>query len=173
VIDHLNRLPGSFRSACKSVSVFVIHQLVGTWGVPFLAYSLGTSVFRLMEFLGRTQSMRSLHWILTETPYFPVQIALGLYFGWLIGRRFGHRSMKYVWIAPFLLLMYAVIWLPTVTPELTSVLLQVRGNQSAISHYFGWGCKLRERCFDQLFVTMPFYTALSYSIGAWFAENHQ
>lgn len=150
----------------KRVLVFLIHQFVGTWGIAFFAYFLGSSIFELPSVFGRTYSMRSLHWILTETPYFPVQISLGLYFGWLLGRRFKHRSMLWVWVIPALILCYAVVAVPTLTPQATSVLVQTGG---PLSHYFGWGCQPKDRCLDQLLITMPFYVATAYSIGAWLA----
>jgi len=44
--------------------------------------------------------MRFVHWILTENPFYPVQIVAALYFGWLLGRRFQHRCMLWIWIFP-------------------------------------------------------------------------
>lgn len=150
----------------NSVLVFAFHQMLGTWGIAFFAYYLGSSIFELLGVLGRTYSMRSLHWILTETPFFPVQVILGLYFGWLLGRRFKYRAMLWVWIIPALILCYAVVAVPTLTPQATSVLAQTGG---PLSHYFGWGCQPKDRCLDQLLITMPFYVAVAYSIGAWLA----
>jgi hypothetical protein len=154
----------------KSVIIFVIHQFVGTLGIAFFAYFLGSSIFELPSLFGRTYSMRSLHWILTENPFFPVQIALGLYFGWLLGRRYKHRSMLWIWIVPALILSYAVVAVPTLTPRPRSVLAQTG---TPLSHYFGWGCQPKDRCLDQLLITMPFYVAAAYSIGAWLAFNSE
>ena len=151
------------KSRLKSVLIFVMHQLLGTWGIALFAYFLGSSVFELFGLFGRSYSMRPLHWILTETPFFPVQIALGLYFGWLLGRRLKHRSMVWVWIIPGLILCYAVVAVPNLSPEPTSVLVHSGGS---LSHYFGWGCQPKDRCLDQLLITMPSYAATAYSIGA-------
>jgi len=150
----------------KSVLLFVIHQFVGTWGIAFFAYYLGSSTLELLSALGRTYSMRPLHWILTETPFFPVQIALGLYMGWLLSRRFNHRSMLWVWIIPASILCYAVVAGATFSPFETSVLTT---SGDPLAHYFGWGCQLKYRCQDQLLITMPFYASAAYSIGAWLA----
>jgi len=155
-------------SRLKSVLIFVMHQLLGTWGIALFAYFLGSSVLELFGLFGRPYSMRPLHWILTETPFFPVQIALGLYSGWLLGRRLKHRSMLWVWILPGLVLSYALVAVPTLTPALTSVLDQSGG---PLSHYFGWGCQPKNRCLDQLLITMPFYAAVAYSLGAWLARK--
>jgi hypothetical protein len=107
--------------------------------------------------------MRPLFHILTETPYFPAQIALGFWSGWFLGKRFRHRSMTYVWVLPLLVLGYAMVAIPTLSPEFTSVLTH---QQSPFSHYFGWGCQPKNGCIDQLVTTMPFYAAASYSLGA-------
>jgi hypothetical protein len=147
----------------KSLSVFVIHQFIATWGIAISANILGTSIYGLFS---RFVSLRSVHWILTETPFFPVQIALGLFYGWMLWRRFKHHSMLWVWVIPTIILCYAVVAFPTLVPHMTSVLNQTG---SPFSHYFGWGCQPKDRCFDQLLVTMPFYTATAYSLGAMLA----
>jgi uncharacterized membrane protein YsdA (DUF1294 family) len=151
-----------------SIAIFVAHQLGGTFGVAVFAYLLGISLFQIAGLFGIVHSTRLLHHILTEIPYFPVQIVLGLWFGWVLGMRLRHQSMKYVWILPFLSLAYAVIAVSSLKPEVgyTSVL---EPQHSALSHYFGWGCQPKDHCLDQLITTMPFYAALAYSLGAWVA----
>jgi hypothetical protein len=39
--------------------------------------------------------------------------------------------------------------------------------------YFGWGCRPELRCFVQLAVTLPFYTAASYSLAAFLSRTIQ
>lgn len=153
-------------SVLLSVIEFAAHQMAGAFGVPIFAHLLGLSLFNLAGLVGREYSLRPLHYILTETPYFPVQIVLGLWFGWLLGKRFRHRSMIYAWLLPFLILSFAVVAVPSLSTEYTSVLTDP---QSRFSHYFGWGCQPKNHCFDQLIVTLPFYAATSYSIGAYLA----
>lgn len=154
----------SHQSATKTVLLFVLNQFVGTWGVGLLAYYLGDMVFESLARFDQSLSLRPLYWILTETPYFPVQIALGLYFGWMMGRRLRQKSMVWIWILPGLILLYAVLAVPTLTPRLTSVLGY---SASPLSHYFGWGCQPKNRCLDQVLITMPFYASVAYSIGGW------
>jgi hypothetical protein len=149
-----------------SMGVFAAHQLAGTFGVAVFAYLLGISLFHFIALFGKQYPMRILYHTLTETPYFPVQIVLGLWFGWLLGMRLRHRSMTYVWVLPFLVLVYAVFTIPTLTPGPTSVLAPP---QSPFSHYFGWGCQPQNHCIDQLVTTMPFYASAAYSLGAWLA----
>jgi hypothetical protein len=153
----------SWTNILTSIGIFSAHQLTGTFGVGIFAYLLGISVHDLAALLGKEYSMRPVHYILTETPYFPSQIALGLWFGWLLGRRFRHHSMIYVWVLPLLVLCFAILSVPTLTPGYTSVLTR---EQSPFSHYFGWGCQPKDHCIDQLVTTMPFYAAASYSLGA-------
>ncbi len=155
-------------SRLKAVLLFVMHQIIGTWGIAASAYFFAGLWFDLLGLLGRPYSMRPLHWILTETPFFPIQIALGLYSGWYLGRRLKHRSMIFVWLVPGLILGYAVVSFPALTLNLPSFLVS---SGDPLSHYFGWGCQPKNRCLDQLLVTMPFYTATAYSIGAWVAQK--
>jgi hypothetical protein len=157
-----------FQRGLQSICTFVIHQFIGTYGVvwlsTFLASAVGNLLTHLYGLFGHSFSMRPLYWIMTETPYFPVQIAMGLCLGWVVYRRLRHRSMLWIWVIPFAILGYALFVLP-LSPETTSVFNQ-SGIQSRLSHYFGWGCNARDRCLDQIIVTLPSYAAAAYSIGA-------
>jgi hypothetical protein len=108
---------------------------------------------------------------MAETPYFPIQIAIGTGLGWTLYRRLQHGSMLWAWVVPLLILLYAVIAIPALDPEIASVFNQSEGIPSRLSHYFGWGCQLRDRCFDQILITLPSYTAVAYSIGAALARK--
>jgi len=158
----------SAKSRFKSVLIFLVHQLISTAGVLVFASFLGTLVFEILGQVGLPIQMRFVHWILTETPYFPVQIGLGFLWGCLIGFRFKDKSMVWVWIVPALVLIYVVAAVRTITPDLTSVLGQ---SANPFSHYFGRGCQPKNRCLDQILVTMPFYSAVAYSIGGWLGRK--
>jgi hypothetical protein len=163
-ICHIQMNAILMKSRLKSVLIFLMHQLMSTAGVLVFASFLGTMVFEILGQVGLPIQMRFVHWILTETPYFPVQIGLGFFWGWLFGRRFRHRSMVWVWVVPGLLLSYVVVAVRTITPGLTSVLGQ---SANPFSHYLGRGCQPKNRCLDQILVTLPFYSAIAYSIGGW------
>jgi hypothetical protein len=122
---------------------FPFHQLLSTVGVLALA-GLLTFVF--------SPSQRA-RWILTEVPCFPVQVALAFFIGLALPRFLRHRLMKWVWVLPFLILCVSFILTP----------LPIVGR---IERFFGWGCRPELRCFVQLAVTLPFYTAASYSAAA-------
>jgi len=157
----------------KSLLAFALHQFIGTWGIAFLA---AFGVFGLFDFLAAISpwkpSMRFVHWILTENPFYPVQIVAGLYFGWMLGRRLQHRSMLWIWVLPLAILCYwfAALHLPG---ESASIFARHATVQDRLSFYFGWGCQPRAHCIVQLMITMPFYASVAYSLGALVARKTQ
>ena len=153
----------------KRLLIFLMHQFISTAGIGVLVASLAASLLQIFRAIPWHYPEHAWYQIFAYRPYFPVQAATGLYFGWLLGRRFGHRAMVWVWILPALFLCYAVVAIPTLTPEITSSLLWSGTSQSWLTHYFGWGCRMKDRCFDQVLVTQPFYSATAYAIGAWLA----
>ncbi len=135
-------------------------------GIGVLVTSLAASLLEVVRAMPWQFPEHAWYQIFTYRPYFPVQTITGLCFGWLLARRLGHRAMIWVWILPALLLCYAVVAIPTLTPHITSSLLWSGTSQSWLTHYFGWGCRMTDRCFDQVLITQPFYTATAYAIGA-------
>ena len=151
----------------KIVLTFAAHQVVGTWGVAFFAaFGLMSLLDFGLDFLGWKGSIRFAHWLLTENPFYPVQIVTGFYLGWLLSRRFHHRAMLWIWVLPLAVLCYAFLAVPILIPEWTSILARPDTFQSRLSHYFGWGCQPRAHCLDQLTITLPFYASAAYSVGA-------
>jgi hypothetical protein len=165
-----NGLHGRSRLSLMRTSVtFVLHQLASTWGVIAIASTLAALPFDIYYWISRAPSAHYYHWILTETPYFPVQIAVGLSLGWLLGYKLRHQSMLWMWILPGAILGYAVVAIPTLFPALTSQVAQP--SQTPLSHYFGWGCRPENHCIDQLAITLPFYCSVAYSIGALMSQK--
>ena len=153
----------------KSGLVFAVHQIGATEGVIWLSI-LGTfllrgSIAELHEAWAHSAFMRAVHLISSNTPFFPIQIAAGMYLGWSLYRRWGHRSMLWIWILPGVVLSYAVVAVPTFSPWSLSV------ETGPLSHYFGWGCQADYHCYDQLTFTQPFYTSVAYSLGALWASR--
>jgi hypothetical protein len=155
----------------KSFLVYVFHQFVGTWGIAFLAaFGLFASFDMLPNIANRKPSSRSAHWVLTENPFYPVQIVVGLCFGWMLGRQFNHKSMLWIWILPLAILIYAFAATPIFSSR-ASILTLPTTVQSRLSYYFGWGCQPRDHCLNQLLITLPFYASVAYSFGALLGRN--
>ena len=156
---------GTIGSWAKSGLVFVMHQIIGTEGVTWLtvlgAFLLTTTVSAVSEAWAHSALMHAIHLILKNTPFFPIQAAVGAYLGWKLYLRWMHRSMLWVWILPCVVLVYAVIAIPTFSPWSHSP-----ADTGPLSHYFGWGCRADDRCYDQLTFTEKFYTSVAYSLGA-------
>jgi hypothetical protein len=159
------------KSLTNSAFTFALHQLIGMWGIPNTAPLVFSLAFNLPFLFGHSYPQRTFYSIVSERPYFPVQIIFGFILGWLLGRTLRHRSMVWVWVLPLAILVYSLATATTLTPEWTSVLAKPGVGQSRFSHYFGWGCRPAERCLDQMLITMPFYSSLAYSAGAVLARK--
>jgi hypothetical protein len=158
-------------SRTRIVLSFVIHQFIGTWGVGITVPWMVAFGFEFLRLFGRTYPMRDSYWILTETGYFPLQIAFAIFLGWLLGRDLRRKSMLWVWVIPFAILCYAVAAVPTISPFPTPPALQAGVGQSRLWHYFAAGCRSEHRCLDQIIVIMPFYAGAAYSLGAFLAPR--
>jgi hypothetical protein len=150
-----------WRKLVQGIVLFVFQQYFSTWGIIILAASLTDYIFDLLHLFRKTLPSTTMYWILTGTPYYPIQIGLGLLLGWLIGRRVRHRAMVWVWVLPFAYLSLALIASPQWIPP----------GESRWKHYFGWGYGGMHPCFDQAVITLPFYAAAAYSVGALLARK--
>lgn len=158
-------------SRTRVIMSFGTHQFIGTWGVAVTVPWLLAFGGNFLQIFGKTFPMRDWYWILTETGYFPLQIAFAMFLGWLLGCDLRRRSMLWVWVIPFAILCYAVAAIPTISPFLTPSTMQAGIGQSRLWHYFAPGCRSEHRCLDQIIITMPFYAGAAYSIGAFFAPK--
>ena len=151
-----------WRKPVQGTLLFVFHQYFSTSGIIILAASLTAYIFDLLRLFRKPLPSTTMYWMLTGTPYYPIQISLGLLLGWLIGRRVQYRAMVWVWVLPFAYLSLALIvsaqWIPP-------------GGESRWKHYFGWGCGGMHPCFDQAAITLLFYAAAAYSVGALLARK--
>jgi hypothetical protein len=146
---------------------FVLHQLLGVWSAILIAPDVTALGFTTLRHFGKVYPSTYFYWILAGRPYFPIQVLLALFLGWVFGRNLWHRSMVWVWVLPLAILCYAFVTLPTLNPDLIPPAFQAGRGESRFSHYFGWGCGPWNHCIDQVTITLPFYTALAYSLGAW------
>lgn len=127
---------------------FLIHQALSTVGIlvgaGFLTFSL--------------ESPQNARRVLTETPYFPMQIFLAACVGFALRRRLRHPVMEWVWVLPLFALCLGF--------SITDLPFSVR-----LERFFGWGCRPELRCFDQLGLTLPFYTAAAYSLAPYISRH--
>jgi hypothetical protein len=149
----------------------VLHQFIAYFGIVILASAMTAYVFDVIRLLGKPYPSKTMYWILSGTPYFPVQIGLGLALGWMIGRRVWHWAMLWVWVLPLARLVYAIFAIPTLAPNWIPPAFQAGIGESRWKHYFGWGCGGVRPCFDQNAFTEPFYCAVAYSVGALLARK--
>ena len=157
------------KSPLKSGMTFGLHQFIGMYGIPVTAPVVFSLAFKFLWLFDHNYPRKPFYSIVSENPYFPVQIIFGLILGWLLGRAVRHRSIVWVWVLPLAMLCYSVAAARVLIP--TSLLASPGVGQSRFSHYFGWGCRPADHCLDQLLITMPFYSSLAYSLGAVLARR--
>ena len=146
---------------------FLIHLLVAAIGVPVAASVLRYSILFFLEQFYPSLSLRvgrQMHWILLQTPYFPVQIIIGLVWGFQLGRHFRHRVMLWTWTVPAVTIALLILFAPFRPVIVSGVEI------SKVQHFFGWSCLPQNHCFEQVALTLPLYSASAYSLGAFLAR---
>jgi hypothetical protein len=152
------------REHAMNVVYFLGHLIVSTFGVVIVASILRYSiVISLREFFP-SLSPRIGEWILMETPYFPVQILIGLLWGYKLGRRYGHNVMLWTWVVPALGIALLIRFAQLSAVVVSGVEL------TRTQHFFGWGCLPQNHCYDQTGYTLLLYAAAAYSLGALLAR---
>jgi hypothetical protein len=144
---------------------FLGHLALSTLGVggvaaPVLTYSVVLFLHPFFPSLGT----RTVGWILTETPFFPVQIVVGLLWGFQLSRRYGHRVMLWAWVVPALAIAFFILFVRLPTVVVSGVEL------TQAEHFFGRKCLPQNHCFEWAF-TLLLYTAAAYSLGAFLARR--
>lgn len=133
--------------AIRWVGIYVLNMTAATLGAWFAAKILGETL--LSPIIGsKNLSAGSL-----EPPY-PILIAFGVLVGYIGRIRWKGPQALWVWIPPAVYLGAGIaLWLNTG--------FHVR---DAFEHFFGLGCY--PLCQDQYERTVPLYTSLAYSLGA-------
>jgi len=142
----------------------ILHFCIAAIGVPIAAAVLAYSVLLPLHQFFPSVGSRTVHWILTETPYFPLQIFVGLLWGFQLSRRYRHVAMFWTWSIPATAMVLLVLFTP-LRPVVVSG-IEVTG----FSRFFGSSCLPQNHCFEQVAITLPFYSASAYSLGAFFAR---
>jgi len=133
-------------------SIFV-HLLLSTIGVGVLAHLLTFLLFKLAYSFHLPVTIKQLHWVLTEIPGFPVQAVVGLFVGFILAKYMRRRLMIWIWLLPLMFLCLRILF-------------SVGNYPSVWDHFFGYGCSLKNRCFDQVGLTLPLVASAAYSLGA-------
>ncbi len=153
----------STRECAMNVLRFLGHLIISTFGVGIAAAVLTYSVVLPLHLFIPSLNSRTVHWILTETPYFPVQILVGLLWGFQLGRRYQHSAMLWTWIVPALAIVFLILFVSLPPVLVSGVELTKR------EHFFGTGCLPQNHCFEWVF-TVLLYAAAAYSLGAFAAR---
>lgn len=147
----------------KTVFFYAIHLLAGTVGAILPVFLGLVGALLLMSLSLNLQALIGpLLGLLVGEPFFPSQILLGLFLGWYLNGRLGHGFARWVWILPAIRLAYTIAtWdlhlYSTVSywEDIRQELFFLAGRSSTEGIYQRW-------------VTLPFYTSIAYSIGAYF-----
>ena len=144
-----------------SILMFALHQLFCPYVLLALSAFLTATAMSLVHVFGAPATMRTVHWVLTETPFFPVQIAIGLISGFVIGRFCRIPFTTRMWVIPCLVLVAALVSKP------------LQSGQARLDHFFGWGGLPPHRQYDEVAITLPFYIAAAYSVAAELSSRTQ
>jgi hypothetical protein len=144
-----------------TILIFGLHQLFCPYVLLALSAFLTFAATPLVHLFGTPATTRTAHWVLTETPYFPVQITLGLISGFVIGRFRRIPFTTWMWAIPFLVLIAALIFKP------------LQPGQARLDHFFGWGGLPPHRQYDEIAITLPFYISAAYALAAQLSSRTQ
>ncbi len=106
----------------------------------------------------KAATVRTAQSILTENPYYPVQITIALIAGFAVGNIRGIPFTRWMWVLPLVLLLGAMIFVHL--PE----------GQTRLNHFFGWGGLPQFHQGDETVFTLPFYVSIAYSATAFLAQ---
>jgi hypothetical protein len=73
--------------------------------------------------------------------------------------------MLWTWTVPALAIVLSLLFAP-LTPVIVSGV-----EITKLQHFFGWGCLPQNHCFEQVALTLPFYSATAYAVGAFLARK--
>jgi len=144
----------------KIVLRSVLHQFFCPYALLFITGIITFSVIWMFHGTAKTAS-----YILTGTPYFPIQIAVGAIAGFLVARYFDWPLTRWTWVVPLGILLTSMLFVPP--PH----------GVSLFGYWFGWS-GASGRVFPPLQpgITMPFYLSVTYSLFSLLGErgrNHR
>jgi hypothetical protein len=175
-----------FLAASRAPSVstfraFLAHQSVALWGPLFIAPAIVLLLCEQAWHIGINTSVAQGQDVLYGSPFFPTQIVVALFAGWVLGGTLPHRTMLWVWVLPSIALCLAFMGVPLLPAppaayilfppirDLTITQAASLGFASRLSHFFGRGAGLQP--YIQVVATLPLYSAAVYSLGAWLSAD--
>lgn len=142
----------------RAVGTFVLHLLWSTIGV-LLSSALGVySAYSVLHEWDQWFTPKLASRTLTEVPGFPIQVAVGLLYGFRAGRTSRSPLVLWIWLVPALALLIAAAEAPHTSRPL-------------LAHFFGTMCSPSDGCFDQVGLTLPLLASASYAAGAKIARH--
>jgi hypothetical protein len=157
-------------SVAKRLLLLGMHQVLATLGVLLWAGLLTAIASEIPAIWGHVFHQSDTYRTLSASPFYPVQIIVGLLWGRLVWKQYQHRAMLWIWVFPLVSLVIAMLQdstrMSTIYPGAI-----VPNYGIMLSTYFGNGCRLDNDCFKQTAFTLPFYAAVSYAVGAWLASR--
>lgn len=142
-----------------SVFAFIGHQVFCPYVLVALSAFLTFTAMPLVHVWHKAAGVRAAHWILTETPYYPVQIAIALIAGFAVGKIRRIPFTRWMWVFPMMLLLGALVFVRL--PE----------GQTRLDHFFGWGGLPQFHQGDETVFTLPFYISIAYSVAAFLVQR--
>lgn len=159
-MDRLNAIATEKnRPLPRGVAVFLVHQLLSTIGTMIGTAVITFTLIALLHQWWPELTNKTASFILTGSPYFPMQVFFGFLLGWALMKRFGNQASLWVWCIPALVLIVAMIHGPMLRFDTSQP-------YRAVNYFLSSGCRAQDRCLDQIIVTLPFLTATAYSMGA-------
>lgn len=135
------------------------HQLSATFLVMIWAGALTAMALSVPRLWGRIFRVRDIYPLMTASPYYPIQILVGVLWGWLRGFVTRERMMLWVWVCPLAVLVIAILARADTYPSSVMPGSMLSEYSSIRSYFFGWGCRPRNGCIEQIGTTLPFYAS--------------
>lgn len=74
------------KSLLKSGLTFGLHEFIGMYGIPYTVPVVFSLAFKFRWLFDHNYPSKPFYFVLSENPYFPVQIIFALILVWLLGR---------------------------------------------------------------------------------------
>jgi hypothetical protein len=163
------RRPGPIAQEVRRGLMLLGHQVSATFLVVIWTTLLTAMALGVPRLWGHVFRERDVYPLMTASPYYPMQIMVGVLWGWLRGFVTRERMMLWVWVCPLALLVIAILTRADTYPSSVIPGSLLSEYSSIRSYFFGRGCRPQNGCIEQLGTTLPSYASVAYSIGAWLA----